>query len=925
MLKKLFSLALVVIWISGFICIEPAHSAPATVEYLCELGIQFYRQGRYDDALTEFKKALSLDSSNKTALRYINDIFSASSEPAQQLEAVPAQFKADKYDAMEQALNNYKEAPKAQAKPAAPVVKPAAKDEAVDEALEIAGVKVTGEAQIRVGMDSGDAVWKRANWDLNERNYRRNSDSAFDNKENTYDPRIYDRMAVKLEKGNNEEGLSFYSNVVVDPWSFTGKSAKTTVSSAFGDTAEVELKYWSNTGYTINEKAYTTSLGNSFNLPEIKVKDGRTDAFTKAGDYTIPVSDSFTIPATKIYYQFQPVRELWAGYNSDIFSAKFYPLAYENQASTFDDPLRLSNNRQWWEDSPWIRRWTPGRRNSGLTPVDFTRGYWDNTLSFYTRDSEGQRLTGLRGLDLQLTPWEGTSIVSNFATPKDLWQDYSDADNIISATRLKHRIWDSLNIGATYTARLGFETEKEYRTDAKNYVAGGDINYEPINGIMASAEVAASKSYYDLSDDQFKSEKGGNAYYFSLIGRFPFASVINTKYGYDGIQPDEKDRFFNKFRFFVSRMDESFDQSLSSYVETRDDEWWGRHLNFRQPFRFFYEGDQGEGKLLTWDDVKNRKVGNGIDIGRNTIGLRIESQLWDKQVDNLFDVRNVHGTNGKFIENVVRDELTWQANEKLTTKMLGIYNKLPRTTAGLDPFLFDPLTRQYYANSEITDGLDPTLKTGSLGLEYALNDWMTVNGIWEYTNDYTLGYDGFPRSILSSTDMGSTFSEYDNQYRQERAFLYSQQFFPKPPYDFYNIFRTGLTLTPSEKWQFYLDYTRNSYEKAGQVDGNLNHIGLEVSYSPTPKLGIFFKYIYSRWQDLDKLIAGSTKLYSHHNAFIELMYRKSELENFVFQYGEASRNPYEGGLLNVGWDPYGSSVETLDTEHIFRLYYRRKF
>jgi hypothetical protein len=520
---------------------------------------------------------------------------------------------------------------------------------------------------------------------------------------------------------------------------------------------------------------------------------------------------------------------------------------------------------------------------------------------------------------------EGMSIVSNFSTPKDLWQDYSDADKIISATRLKHKVWDSLNIGATYTARLGFDTEKEYQTDAKNYVAAGDMNFEIKNGIMASAEVAASKSYYDLTDDQFKSDKGGNAYYFSLIGRFPYASIINTKYGYDGIQPDEKDRFFNKFRFFISRMDESFDQSLSSYVETRDDEWWGRHLNFRQPFRFFYEGDQGGGKLLTWDDVKNHKVGDGIDIGRNTMGLRVESSLWQNKVENFFDVRNVHATSGKFVENVARDELTWRLNDKLTSKALGIYQRMPKTRGGFDPFLFDPLTREYYANSYIEDGINASVKTGSLGLDYTFFDWLSLNGIWEYTNDYTLGYDGYPRSVLSSSDMGSVFSEYDKLYRQKRQFLYSQQFFPKPPYDFYNIFRTGLTLTPSEKWQFYLDYTRNSYEKAGQVDSNLNHVGLEIAYSPTPKLGVFFKYTYSRWQDLDKLIAGSTKLFGHHNAFIELMYRKSEQENLVFQYGEASRDPYNGGVLDVGWDPYGGSVETLDTEHIFRLYYRRKF
>jgi hypothetical protein len=915
MFKKILSLALVMIWVLSIVCIEPAYSSPPSVEYLCELGIQLYRQGNYNDALSEFGAVLNLEPDNKTALKYVNAIFKPETPPSPAVlktqKKMQSKRLSDKYDVMEETLNDYARKP--------------TKEEAMQRELEFAGIKVTGEAQVRMGMDSGNTVWKRANWDLNERNYRRNSVDAFNNKADTFDSRTYDRMAVKLEK-ENEAGFGFYSNLVVDPWSFTGKSAKTTVTSSGGDSADIELKYWSNTGYTINEKAYTTSKGNSFDLPEIKVKNGQTDGFTKAGDYTIPGSDTFTIPSMKIYYDFQPLRELWVDYKSDVFSAKFFPLAYENQALTFDDPLRLSNNRQWWEDSPWLRKWTPGIKNSGLTPVDFTKGYWDNALSFYTRDSEGQRLTSLRGFNFQFTPKEGTSIVSSLATPKDLWQDYGSVDNVISATRAKHQLLDNLKVGATYTARLGFNTDKDYRTDAKNYVAAGDASFEIINGILANAEFAASKSYYDLSDSQYKTEPAGNAYYFSIIGRFPYRSILHTQYGYDGIQPEERESFFNKFRFFLSRMDKSFDQSLSSYVETRDDEWWGRHLNFRQPFRFYYEGDVGGGKLLTWDDVKSFKIGNSIDIGRNTMGLRVESLLWDKKVDNLFDVRNAHATSGKFIENVARDELTVQVNDRLTTKALGIYQRVPKTTQGLDPFIFDPLTREPLTNSAIEDGMNASLKTGSLGLNYAFFDWLAVNGIWEYTNDYTLGYDGFPRSTLEGQNMGSVFYENNNRYRQRQQFLYDQQFFPKPPYPFYNIFRTGMTLRPAEEWEIYLDYTRNSYEKAGQVDSNLNHVGLEVAYSPTPKFGIFLKYTFSRWQDLDKLTSGeSTKMFAHHNAFIEFMYRKSSFENLVFQYGEASRDPYMGGILDVGWDPYGGSVETLDTEHIFRLYYRRKF
>jgi hypothetical protein len=128
-----------------------------------------------------------------------------------------------------------------------------------------------------------------------------------------------------------------------------------------------------------------------------------------------------------------------------------------------------------------------------------------------------------------------------------------------------------------------------------------------------------------------------------------------------------------------------------------------------------------------------------------------------------------------------------------------------------------------------------------------------------------------------------------------------------------------------EKMQIYLDFTRNAYEKAGQVDDNMNHVGFEIAYSPNKKISAFIRYTYSRWQDLEQLTQGVTEMFGHHNAFLELIYRRTEDEDFTFQYGESSRDPYMGGVLDIGWDPYGGSLRTIDTQHIFRLYYRRKF
>jgi hypothetical protein len=884
----------------------------AAVDYLCELGISFYRMGRYDDALLEFNKVFLLEPDNQTAKNYVGIIFSQEAKPvyvAPQIQVLP------KEEPREQAIEKtFRHLAKEEFKEKIEQ-KPKISPEQVPSA------QLSGEIQARVGATAEDTYWKRANWDLNEKNYRIRSSAALDRRENTFDPRIYDRFRVKVDT-TKEEGLGFYTDITVDPWSFTGKSSKTTVTSAFGDTAEVELKYWSNSGYAINETINSNRLGNSFNLPEIKVDNGKIDAFAIKGAFS--PTDTFSIPEMKIHSEFQPVRELRFDYKQDGLDLKIFPIAYENQALTFDDPLRLSNNRIWWEDSPWLHSWKPGIYNFGIATPDFTKGYWDNTLSFFTKDSEGQRLTALRGFSLEFSPQESTSISTSAATPKGLWQDYGEADNFLSATRIKHALAGNLKLGLSVTSRLGYNLEDsgDDKLDALNYVLGTDLAYEIINGIQLSAELASSQSKYDLTNADYETEARGNAYYVSLLGRFPLESIINAEYGYNGIQPKEQERFFTKFRIFASRMDDSFEESLSSYVETRDDEWWSRHIHFRQPFQHYY---QGEGQLLSWDDINGTKIGNGIDIGRSTLGLRIESSLWDKKVENLLDVRNVHSTEGKFLENVARDEATVALNEKLTAKALGIYQRMPKTKGGIDPFIFNPRNRVYYLNSYIDDYTDPSLKTGSLGLEYEFFDWLALNGIWERTNDISLAYDNFPRGILESGERSLLSYEEGRIYRDVRNWLNNQQCFPKPPYPYYNIFKAGLRLNPMEKLQLYLDYTRNPFEKAGQVDDNMNHIGFEAAYLPTPKWALFFKYAYSRWQDLDSITQNFNEVSGHHNLFTEFMYRFSENEDLTFQYGEASRNPYMGGVLDIGWDPYGGSLRTIDTQHIFRLYYRRKF
>lgn len=871
-MQKKFILTLILLCLF----VKLAYSETLMVDYLCELGTTFYRLGEYDDALLEFEKVLIREPYNQTAKNYINNIFQQEIAPA--LGKEKAVFKMD------------------------------------ENKQKIAGIKISGQSQFSLGLTPEDIIWKQANADLNERNWRMLSEAAYNRRQSTYDTRIYDRLRINLDT-DNQEGLGFHSNITIDPWSFTGKSDKVTIGSGGGasDYAEIQLKYWSNTRYTINETVYTLEDGASIALPEIKVVEAKTQA--------TPVTNTWgatlTIPELKIKTEFQPLRELWFDYKQEDLNLRLFPLAYQDKALTSDDPLKLSNNHIWWEESPWLDRWLPGRLNSGASPIDFTKGKWDDALSFFTRDSDGVRLVNLRGFSFAFAPSEATAISATVASPKGLWQDYGEVDNIIGAARLKSKLSDNLNMGTTYTMRMGLNVDKDDKTDSRNHVLGVDLGYEIMEGLKSSWEIASSRSDYDLTNSQYKSKSRGNAFYFSLLGRYPPKSIIDLNV-YDEIKPDKNESFLAKTRFFIAHMDEGFDPSLSTYRQTRKDTFWSRHLHFRRPLEYYYTGLYYLG--LKWEDIAPFRIGNGIDIGRDVVGFRLET-TWPDKLDNLFDVRNVHNTNGKFIENVARDEITYEVNDKLTTKLLGIYHKLHKTYGGVDPFVFNNDTGIYLNNSAIADGKDPSLKTGSLGLEYAFTDWLSANGIWEHTNDYTLAYDNFPRGNLSSTSF-VTYTEYDKIYRQEDPFLYSQGLFPQPPYPYYDIFRTGLRFRPTKDLEIYLDYTRNEFKSAGQIDENMNHIGFEAAYLPNKKLGIYFRYVYSRLNDLTLMRQGYSKYYlGHHNFFSEFRYLPTPDDEFVLQYGESGRLPI---FVTIA-DPFGSGLLTLDTQHILRIYYRRKF
>jgi len=977
-------------------------TTPAAVQYLCDMGIEYYQRGNYDEALKEFNRVLILDSTNQTALKYKNSIIDRVKtyvlpeilpEPKENIaspqlktprvqkvqEVVspsvklhPPKETQEKQEApldnmMESAFNKAEVSSPAVVRPQisqkpkevtrdkamedvfAKVSKPAGKaevsredvmekalakpgkkivrkDEKIKEEVtpegeggkKKPGLKISGEAMASFGVTSDAFIWKRANFDLNEKykSWRMTSDAGFNHRFNTYDPRIYDSLNVNLDT-QNKEGFNLHTDVTVDPWSFVGKSKKITVTGSNGDTGELQLLYWSNTGYVLNHTVYTSRRGDTFGIPELKVENGITDPFS-ATSYRN--GTTFNVPSMKITRQFQPLRELWVDYNAEQLNFRAFPIAYQGQAYSSDDPLGITNHRIWWQDSMWLRRYTTGNYNSADAAVpSYTKGRWDDSYSFISKDSAGKYLTALRGAAFNLKPQEQTSLDLTIATPKDLWQDYGQVDNITAATRLKHYVADNFMVGGTFTSRSGFITEPSQKLDSQNYVGGVDLGYEITKGLKAQAEVLSSRSFYDTNNSDYKTNARGNAYYLSFVGRYPYESIMDLKYGYDEIAMNMEEDVLAKSKFYMARMDKGFDSALSNYHNTRQDVFWSRHIHFRKPLAY-YDGGM-ENYATNWDELNATRIGDGIDVGRDVLGFRFEFFIRDK-LSNLFDVRNVHDTRGKFVENVARDEATVKITDKLTAKAFGLYQRLPRTQGGIDPFVFDGNTGDFFLNSAVKDDMNPSLKTGSFGLSYDFFDWLTLNGIYERSNDYTLAYGDFPRNIFrNDTTLSNSYYVNNKLYRDLNPFLFNQQYFPQAPYSFYNVFKCGLRLLPIENLEVYLDYTRNEFEATSYNSDSMNHVGLEIGYMPTPKLGMAFKYIYSRSQDMDRLGTGQDLVVGHNNFYAELRYLPSKDDELTMQYGEGNTS----NIGNMVLDPYGGSMLTLDTQHIFRTYYRRKF
>jgi len=884
-------------------------------EYLVELGKTYLEQGKIKQAESEFKKALTINPTNKQAKQYLETIRVKKVDNALDLFSQTRSVKKQKTPtySQESDIPSENEAYSVQ-EAKKPSKNKEFKESSDEESEDSSGLKVSGRIQASIGIESGEFIWKEANDQLNEESARLLSDTALNRRENTFDPFIFDQLQFNVDYPK-EKGWGFHSKVDISPWSFIGKSDKITVTAPNGDTIDIELLYWSNTSHTKGQIIYTNLNGDSIALPELEVEDGSTDPIT----ITSLFGTTFDIPGLDIHREFQPLRELWFDYNNEGVYFKIFPLATEKEALQSDDPLGLTDHHNSWEESEWLNEWTPGH-TATIPAGDFYKGWWDDSLAYAVRDSTGARLTSLRGFSLALDS-ENASLDFTVASPKDLWQDYDEFGTWQSALRGKHFIADSLTLGFLHAAKVG---DRDDELDACNNVLGVDLNIGLTINTEVFLEAATSRSEYDITFPDYATEKRGHAFNLTLInsseeifGKGYFDIYPAKIEGFDGETVEQP---FYKLRLAFTHMDEGFDSALANYRSTRDDAYWSRHLTFRQPFEY-YSGGLFE-QSFTWEDVNMYRLGDGIDYGRDVINFRVEAEnLLDYRLDTLFDVRNVHSADGKFLENVARLEATYQVTDKLTAKFLGIDHRAEHTLGGYDPYFVHALYDEVYSNTSIEDGVDPSLKTLSLGAEYDFFDWLDMSFVWERTNDTIYAYDNFPRGLLTGTGFWA-YWEYGQKYRRESYWLNSNHAFPLPPYPYFDIFKVGIDLQPRDDLHIYLDYTRNEFEWAQLIDDNMNHIGIEASYTPFERLGFYARYVYSRVKDITELNEqDSVSKDTHHCVFTEIRYNLEENSELVAQYGVGNIS----GLSYSSYTPFGGGVATLDTEHIFSLTYRKKF
>ncbi|MFH1868044.1 MAG: hypothetical protein ABH843_03635 [Candidatus Omnitrophota bacterium] len=784
-------------------------------------------------------------------------------------------------------------------------IDPAAFSNGINDSIQKAGDslneaiepnRIRGEYRVAFGATNDDILWKDANADY----HNMPGDTSWryifgKDKHNSYDKKIYSRLKVEVDNPINEN-LKTYNELVIDPWTFVGKK-RVFIRGSNGDNVEMDLKYWSNTGKTLNE-TYRTERGDIVNVNEMKIQDGKNDATTFLGLFDWG-SNNFTVPEVDIDNMYVPLRKSWLEYANDPYKVKLFLMASQDEALTSDDPMRLSNNKIWWEESPWLDQYEPSRvfERAGVTgPGDYGRtrepvkeGRWVRRLSFVAKDSDDQFLTFLRGVSFN-ADFNGTTIDAVAAAPRNLWDSYDQATSLPAALRVKTPITDNLDIGGLYTLKAGFNHNS---VEAVNNMFAVDSTYR----VMPNTEILSEAAVSAISVDEAIGYNNKETGYASMVG-------IKNKGDLNILPNSENGEYELKAAF--NHMDHRFNPGLSNYRLTRNEFEFAKHIHF--------------------DELKPEneavKFGDGIDIGRNSFNLGVKAQLPETGLSTEFDYRNVHSDGGDFIENVFRSETTYKAIPKLTLKGLAFYKNLPKTTAGIDPLInaknsYSAFT-DYFAdedvwleNTAVQGGEDPSIGAFSAGMNYDFTDYFSGRAIVEATNDPK----DWPRGLLNNTYVTDSYSE-GVIWDRVVPLLYNQSVFGIPPYSYYGIYKSGVTYYPFKPLKVDLSYVYNENKYAMAIDDNSTHQGIELEYKPSSRMKVGFLYQYTRQRDIYKeQVLGLGHNYDgHHNIFGSLDYVINEDQHFTLMFGE-----YVG--YNYNYPESHAALTALDTQHIIRVSY----
>lgn len=764
-------------------------------------------------------------------------------------------------------------------------------------------IRISGRYRLAAGATSDDFILNDAFANNNMFTLQGpNSDYLFGERQNnTYDKAIYSQHLLNIDFSPVDR-INFYTQIVNDPWSWVGTTGDQYQQTDPGDTSvqlRYNLKYLGSFNSTISE-IYRDNIGNRFNIPVTKVHDGHTTqtVITGLDSYTDLGVPPVTLRETDIDFDYKPIRKLWMDVTGDQWKIRAFALADETQALTTDDPLELSNHRDYWQQSPWLFEYKPAQFFVDIDGNNtFKRGYYSEALSYVARDSEGNRLVLLRGLSFE-GQFDKTYIASTAAAPITPWDDeYFKANNLPWATRVKHEFTDQLMIGGTHTLRGGF-VDSDWNDRGQVWAIDG--KYLVNDAIALKAEAAQSYREQDLSQQRYL-PRGSASVPFNRDG-YAYKAVMETRFDHAAA------RGHTEIDLSLARMDKDFQPLLSRYLETRDDAFWGNHISF-----------------VDRPDLEYFRIGDGLDVNRSVARVQWREKLFKERFYNLFDARYVtKEVDNEYVETVIRDEVTFKFTPKLTGKGLFRWRRLPKTTAGIEPSLVDfyfpkediDINDFTILNDAVPGGAKADQYTYSGGLQYVVSRELTAEGILERSN----AIPDFPRGLMAE------FSQLPNDrvdgllLDRMQTFLYGQGAVKGvPPYPYFTITKERLVYTPDNRLTYILHATQNSYKFSGGIDDNINHVGLSIALAYNKKLSMFFDYTYSHQVDVPKLIAtnfAEASYDGHHNFYANLDYRINAHQLLRLEYGVFGWGT-NGPILS----PYSTSsfmLPTIDTEHLLR-------